>query len=52
MIREGHFLSDILWVVKFYEGGVSYSTLMDMPLPELNKFLIESNKIVQAYNNG
>ena len=52
VIREGksEFVSDLLWVVKFYEGGLTFDSLMDMPLDELQTILEETNAIAMAHN--
>jgi len=51
IVREGDdLIEDILCLVKFYEGGLSYGDLMDMPLLELITVFEQTNKIARSTN--
>jgi hypothetical protein len=39
-----------LWIVKFYEGGISYDSIMEMDFLELKMLMEKSTKIAGKLN--
>jgi hypothetical protein len=42
----------MLWLVKFFEGGLQYDSVMKMSLPELKILLEQADGIVRAHKDG
>ena len=43
-------MNKILWIVKFYEGGISYDSLMEMDFRELELLVKNTSKIAGKIN--